>query len=289
MDAHKLTSSGVDWLTATAYRTRKHESFYALGKHLLEIEAGHGNDINNWKAHGYHGLRSAGVRVGLRYDSFIVQLSDDAAHDHWREVSDAATNITRLDLETTFEFDRPQRGYIRHNFKLAKQHKSGRGRRRNLGIIENTIKGDTLYAGARTSDVFARYYDKGMEARVAPKGKLFRNEVEFKRDMASHILSELREATDANARAHGIVSRHFERLGLETPAYSGDNRESARARLTSDNSRRMRWLASSVRPTVETLIKSGKLSEVLDALGLASMVQPLAIDGHTDEGEYEDA
>jgi DNA relaxase NicK len=208
------------------------------------------------------------VRVGLRHDTHIIQLSSDAAHEHWKEVAELATNITRVDLEVTFELEQVEHGFIRRNFELMRQHHAGRGRARNLSVIENTVKGCTLYAGARSSDIYARGYDKGAESKTMEKGKLFRQELEMKRQLAKDIVVELQTADSVPLYCASVVSSHFRKLGAETSNVIESNRKSARACQPSNDCQRLRWLGSAVAPSVRLLLSKGKHVEVARALGL---------------------
>jgi hypothetical protein len=50
------------------------------------------------------------------------------------------------------------------------------------------VLGDTLNLGSRSSQVFGRWYDKGLESSTAPLGEVVRLEVEFKKERANRGL-----------------------------------------------------------------------------------------------------
>jgi len=267
-EPHSVVSVGVDWLTATAYRTRRHERFHKLGKQLLEQAEARGNDVSVWKAQGYRGTKAGGVRQALRHDTHIIQLSSDDARESWKDVAALATNISRLDLQVTFEFERARPEFFHEQHERAKSGMTGRGRKRNLTFITSRLTGDSLYFGQRTSDVYGRCYDKGMESKSCERGKMVRQELETKRDAARDLAARLIQVEDERAEVGAFVCSYMARQSLLTPANFDLDRESARARQTSDADRRMRWLARGVAPCVRLLLDAGRIEDVLTALGL---------------------
>lgn len=279
LPAHKIDSAGVDWLTATAYRTRSNEQFYELGKDIIADNAKHGNDVTNWKAQGYHGLKCAGARVGLRHDTFIVQLSSDDARERWREVAALSNNVSRIDLQVTYEFERAQKKFFIEEHKRAINAAGGRGRKGNVTLITSTLQGDSIYLGQRSSDIYARCYDKGLESKQMPACRLVRHEVELKREPAKRTVERLIESEDPATLSFEMVSRHFQLKELRTSRQIYGNRESARACITSDNARRLRWLHAAVRPSIAVLLEAGEHEAVLKSLGLLAPVQELCRSG----------
>jgi hypothetical protein len=279
LPAHKIESVGVDWLTATAYRNNKHEEFYEHGKTLIESNAKLGNDITNWKAQGYHGLKCGGVRVGLRHDTFICQLSSDDARESWKPVAALSTNISRLDLQVTYEFEHAQKDFFIEEHRSARDGEATNGRKANVTLITSTLTGDSIYLGQRSSDVYARCYDKGRESRQADAFKLIRHEIELKRDAAKRTVSRLEAAPSGSNLILELVSGHMALKHLRTSGAIHGNPEVARARVSSDNDRRLRWLAASVKPSVAILLEAGRVADVIECLGLTEACQELCRTG----------
>jgi hypothetical protein len=287
LPAHKIESAGVDWLTATAYRNRKHEDFYEQGKALIESNAKLGNDVSNWKAQGYHGLKCAGVRVGLRHDTFICQLSSDDARENWKQVAALSTNVSRLDLQVTFELERADKMFFIEEHERAMAAKATNGRKANVTLITSSLSGDSIYLGQRSSDVYARCYDKGIESKSAPRYKLIRHEIELKRDAAKRTVQRLEAAPSDFLLTQELVSSHMALKHLRTSSANHGNRENARARVSSDNDRRLRWLANAVKPSVAVLVEAGRIADVLECLGLSLAVRELCRTGKLNS-EMED-
>lgn len=269
---HKIDSIGVDWITSTTPRTKNFEGFRELGMSLVEDAAKAGNDLRTWKRQGYAGYICAGVSVGWRGDSNLIQLRSDDARLSWKPVAEAAVNVSRLDLQMTYELKQAQADFLLDEHKSATAANLGRGRKRNLTLITSALTGDSVYFGQRSSDIYGRAYDKGLESKSAPKGKLIRHELEMKRDVAKSHAMKLCESPSPDMLIAGYVSSFMSRQHLRTSDNFHANRESARARSSSDNARRLRWLRSSVSRSVEVLLEAGELKAVLSSLGLLEAV-----------------
>lgn len=275
---HKLISAGVDYLTATAYRGSRSDPFVALGHRLLEQQAAIGHEVRTWKGSQYHGTLTEGVVRGVRHDTHIIRLSSEMAHAHWREVAELATNITRIDCEVTFELKRPDPRIIRRSELLAYTAKTTRGRRREVELRANRLRGDTLYLGRRQSEVYARFYDKGRELKTEVAGKLLRQELEFKGDRAKAVATTLAAVPSDAIECAAIVSTYMKRCGLQTVRGATPAAMSARG-MTGGKPVKLRWLEQAVKPSVLRLLAAGQLNNVLDALGLSDYVQPLSESG----------
>lgn len=284
MDADELTeahatieSSGVDWMTATAYRSDAHRDFYDSACELLERVVELGNDVSSWRANGYHGRRAGGVAVGVRHDTWIARLSSDDARESWRKLYPLASNVSRLDVQTTFRLKDRDADFFARQRGRALASRSKRGRRSNVTLISSSLDGDSLYLGKRTSDLYARCYDKGREERSTEAGWLIRQELEYKRDRATDAAAQLYRASSEATESHQLVSSYFKSYRVQVMQAEAEARVGARGRATSDDLR-CGWLERSVRPSIITLLNHGKLEQVLRALGLDEVVRPIADD-----------
>jgi DNA relaxase NicK len=266
-----LESVGVDYFTATAYRTGIGHSFKDLGYHLIEQSTSIGNDVCTYRARDYIGYQSGGVCVGTRSDTHIIRLSSDEAREHWREVYQLATNVSRIDLQLTFKLERAHESYIREEHARAIRAKQGQGRRREIELRWNNVKGDTLYLGSRTSDIFARMYDKGCESKTEQAGKLIRQEIEYKGKTAVAVSDRVHESESEQTSIAQFVSTYIRRFDLQTPENATANVQCARG-LTTNNDIKRQWLRTAVRPSIKRLLEAGMLEEVLEALGLTDQV-----------------
>lgn len=269
-----IESAGVDWLTATAYRSRERETFYETGMAMLEEVAALGNEVSAWKSQGYHGRRAGGVAIGVRADTWIARLSSDDARESWRRLYPLASNVSRLDVQVTFRLNRPDESFIARQRARALASPSRRGRKSNITLITSTLDGDSIYLGKRTSDCYARCYDKGREERTERAGRVIRQELEYKRDRAKSVAELLYQSTSDEIRSRQLVSTFFNARGFQTSAVDGKIAVGARGKASS-NEAKLAWLRASVRPSITALLSQGLLLDTLRALGLDKEALPL--------------
>lgn len=271
--AATVTSAGIDYLTATAFRTPKHHDFREVTETILERVIREGNEVSTWRANGYHGRRAGGVAVGVRHDTWIARLSSDDARESWREVYQRASNVSRLDVQVTFRLDEPDIDFFHRQRLRALASRTKRGRRSNVTLITSSLDGDSLYLGKRTSDLYARCYDKGREEKSASAGVLVRQELEYKRDRAKDAAEQIYRAASEVTETHQLVSSFFKTHAIQTIQNDAKREVGARGRTTSIDAK-LAWLRTAVAPSISFLITHDRLSDTLTALGLDKLVQP---------------
>jgi DNA relaxase NicK len=270
-DTFTLESAGIDWLTATCYRTSGRVAFDALGKDLIAEQARHGLELRTWKSGGYHGQVCGGVMFGARHDTWICKLSSDVERERWQDLRAEATNITRADVQLTIRLKQANINYFAQQRERAEAARGKRGRRANVTFITSTLDGDSLYLGKRTSDLFARVYDKGREQRTEPRGLLIRQEVEAKGEAVDPLLKQLEQASSVELEAARVVSLYMEARKIQTIPNEVGFVWAARGNSTRPDAG-LRWMRSAVAPTVQRMASCGRLIEVLEALGISDRV-----------------
>jgi DNA relaxase NicK len=270
-DAYTLESSGVDWLTATAYRNPSRSRFYELGKDLIATQASYGCEMRDWRAGGYHGQQCGGVAFGVRHDTWILKLSSDAARDHWHDATRESTNVTRIDLQLTIRLVSPNTNFFATQRERALKHRRGRGRRANVTLISSSMDGDSLYLGKRSSSLYARVYDKGKEQKTERAGVLVRQEVEAKAEAVKPLVEQLNQSASVESECARLVASYMESFAIQTIRGGANFLWGARGRATRPDAG-LHWLRSSCAPTVKRLADCGRLDEVLDALGISELV-----------------
>lgn len=265
---HQIESSGVDWITASAPRAREFEPLYEQGRELVIAERDIGNDVSVWKWQGYHGVKCGGASVGRRRDGVIIQLRSDTAREHWREIIPHAANVSRIDLQLTARLDEAHAELIRAQYARLRRAKNLRGRPVEATLIDSRSRGSSLYLGRRSSDRFARMYDKGGEERSAEPGKLIRWELELKKKTALQMASELARAESVDAVAAATVSEHFRSRRVQCIELTLQGLATPRPPATTSNATKMAYLRAVVAPMLVKLLKSYTLAEVMASLGL---------------------
>lgn len=271
--------ASIDWLTVTAKDEANQKLLLGEAQRLFGIEKGKGNVQRPWKFSGYDGWSVGGLRWGARSDSTILMLSGNAASLNWEPALAFATHVTRVDLALTVTLAEPWPDVAAINYQFI----TGPGRVDNkftkkFSLVVNSEGGQTLYIGSRASDQFGRVYDKGREQDEGlnlPVGKIWRYEVEFKSYRADRIGKQLlQKAKDCQNTIPNQIADTiylwFMGRGILPISHKADDKPFAldvSAHVTDDDVS-LKWLSTSVSPTVRRLMQNGKRREVLQALGL---------------------
>jgi DNA relaxase NicK len=276
--ALSIVDVGYDYLTCTDKKRAGASSLYEVGLLLLGKQEAKGNKESKWRGLGYHGKRSGGVAVGVGQQGCILRLSGAAASAHTAESIPHATNVSRIDLQITC-FDtiqQAERAHLAYHSMLEAPRRRGRPPSANLRL--NSEGGQTLYVGARTSDRVGRYYDYGVAHKIAQAGAYWRLEVEYKRQEALHLAKLSAEAKLDDALIAAFVVDYFVNRGIPAPANMEDlaavidgHRATLNKAEVSDADKALQWLFQSVRGSVQRLVQSGRLADVISALGLGEV------------------
>lgn len=264
----KVTNASVDWITCTGATKPSREALWSLGKRLLHRRQGEGQDPTTWHANGYSGWSDGSVSLGARPDGCILRLSGHEASHKWLDCFAASENCSRLDLAVDCELDSPVLRLSRDIYRDAAHVRPLRGRIPKRHLIVSGDGGSTVYIGARVSESFGRVYDKGVEQKACAPGLWWRWELELKGKTAYAHADLLRSVDDHRVLLMAKVAHWFR--ARTTHAYTSSVTELCvqKSREISTVSRRLRWLARDVRPTVAKLLDEVGYDRVAFALGL---------------------
>jgi hypothetical protein len=269
---HEILSSGVDWITATAQKgsTRWDMQVYADNERRRLMDSG--EPIKTGYRMGYHGWQCEGFFHGNREGGSIVVASGAVAHNVFRSVANVSDHISRLDVQTTVAFpqDRPHLGI--QAYSALKAGSPSRVRLKNVTLITSQPQGETVNLGKRSSDQYARLYDKATESRVGEARSVWRYEVEYKRRQAGAIAARLLGDHPAEMVALSVVHDHFNARGV-APVFTPSPTFCPQKPISADISRNiLTWFEESLSITVARAISRHGLERVLEALGLATQV-----------------
>lgn len=273
--ALKILESGIDWLTVTAPRGQYADSMIALAEPLLHEQLDQGNRVSLWKGSGYHGRTSGAVSLGVGREGSIVTLKSREAACNAEPFLRGDYRVTRLDLQTTC-FDESKMAHRWEvEYALVQSSKKRSGRPISAHLRLDSRGGSSLYLGSPKSDIIARGYDKGIEAKIAQAGECQRFEVQYRRRYAKLQAHRLNQSKDTAHYIAHTVTTFFKARGVSVPRVKKgaperlDEYEALYSkRAASDEERSLKWLGTLVRPSIERLIDSGKRAEVMRALGL---------------------
>ena len=182
---------------------------------------------------------------------------------------DMQGRVTRVDYAVTVLFDKPQPPI--HYALLKLREENGK----YVGIIPVGNEGGTLNVGARGSEKFGRWYDKGAQMGTGiPPCLYWRWEVEYKRSCAMSAWSNAIAAHTSKSRQKlivGNVEQFFRSAGLEFPEVAGDVLGYPMvkyATVARSFDRTLQWLEVQVNPALVRLQEAGIGAEACRALGI---------------------
>ena len=267
-------STSVDWLTATTQKASGGEGWKA---HFLLSQE---EPIQDTKFFGFDCRRdAAGQTFGQRARDgrFIYILSGMAANRFWRQIAPRASSVTRFDVAVDCYLREP-REQVKHSARvvLSSAYETNRKYARfhgRSGGYGRASTGDTLYVGSRQSTAYGRLYDKGLQTKTCEPGRWIRYEIEYKGGGAFQAQTEALK-TPPDLLGEWIESTVYKWFkGRDVVPLFVPNSDAlpfhVRSFLrVSSNEKKLMWLSSQVKPTVEYLWSQGFGFDVLDALGL---------------------
>jgi len=268
------TRSGVDWISATL-KKEEHGSdgWYALATNCVLTVHREGNTLENRSLLGFRGLKSGGCFAGENEHRYYCQLSGEYADRFFEQIDRHQPHYSRIDLQVTVKYQNEQEDIAKavyYDFVSANTVLP-EGRRRKGHLIVGSDGGDTVYLGAPSSRQRCRIYNKAKQSEREAYERCWRYEVVF-RDELAREWATMRRDKDSSVAWSCIetVGAWLEERSVQVPfRYSGDVTVLPKLRtLPTDVERKLEWLKTQVRPTVEYLTELGFRSILLENLGI---------------------
>jgi hypothetical protein len=272
------------------------ETFLSAAKLLLELEEARGNKVEHFRVKRYLGWAAGSVGYGLMPGAALVKLSGHAAAQHWRTFAAIAERVSRLDLAVTVKFEPPAKRLAERLYWHHGQMVRGRGKPPRTRLALERERGQTFYIGSTSSDLLGRVYDKEKESGAAEYAGCYRWELQDSSKLALHRLRRLGDMADERPGIQSHVQHYFTKRGSACPI-DGTGvplYRSVHVQRTDDD-RKLSWLRTTARPTVQSFAARGKLAAALHALGFelddrmsaeASALPPLEFDPRTESRRY---
>jgi len=263
-----VVECGVDWLTCTARPGMRARSLAAAAQHWLDERGQEGYEIKVWNWNGYRGNVVDGLSIGTRDDGTIVRLSGSMSLRHWMSAMTMADNVSRLDIQTTI-LDREAESDLARNgwLKLNEMPRILSGQLRG-SLLVSTPTGSTLSIGSRSSSRYLRLYDKTAESDGEYPERCWRYEVEYKGPRARQVSGQLFTSRDTTAQVFGAVRAVFGDCGINVPGQAPSlGWHDAGYRHVTDDERRLRWVATCIRPVIRRLVEAYDAETVAAVLG----------------------
>lgn len=265
-------ASGIDWLTAT---TDKEETGFAW----YDLFCRSAGKTSEWRNKWYTGRKGEGYRWGYSpRQGYIFISTGKTTPQIFKAIVPAAKNVTRVDFQVTVEMPDALPCLVEDYYAQVCECN-----KRKYTLIQNNKGGKTLYVGSRQSAQFGRVYDKGVESKGAKPGKLWRYEVELKQHrgdaIARRLLAYIPQSDEQGmSEMNRTIQRAivpavwewFDDRGIH-PIFDriGDNElvvEIGRS-VTSDD-RKLEWLTTQVRPTIQDFVSRGLVHKLEKAIGI---------------------
>lgn len=272
---HSIESAGVDWITATANHGNTRSDMMAFSRSQRNRMLDAGYDIKQAYRLGYTGFESEGFFYGNREGGSIIIASGALAHLLHRSIYHVADNVSRLDLQVTVStpIDRPNLAL--QAYSVLKRNPPCRVRVRHSTHITSSPKGDTLNVNKRSSETYARLYDKASESGEGPPRTRWRYEVEHKRNRAYLVAGALCGRQSGEVVAREVVYDYFDARGVAPIFARNSSSRTETPVLAARNTRVLDWFRDSLSITVAKAIKAHGLAAVLDALCISALVAPV--------------
>ena len=286
-----VRESAIDWLTCTARDNGQDMLLERLGRTLVLEQAGAGDYVHDFGWRGYTGERCGPLTWGRRYDGVIFQASGRAADRHFLRVSPLASHFSRLDIQVTVQSTDSNARFAHDAYLLKLAGKGTDGRPLSVIYMEGSDGGSTCYVGSTQSEQRGRVYNKGVQSGDPAYEFCWRYEVQFRNQLATWHAGRIATSPNPCSAIAGYVSHWFRKRAIPVP-FVAENLGSTDLPPAdpSDSENTLRWLRTSVAPTIARFRRTGNLDKAVNALGLEDALDISIIPeysegagGHTDE------
>lgn len=269
-----FTSGTIDYLTVTAkHGTEEHAALDVIFESVKHDDVTHGLDEKPARALGYVGSKIGTMFHGANHDGAMLRVSGELAQVCANLLGWLPGNhhVTRVDFQLTWRYGHDMDDWfaILADTIRTSQTKQKVQNAPQVRHIRSFGKGDTVNVGSRTSEVFVRVYDKSREQMTETEEGLVRYEVELKGERALQAVRLWQRASSDNDLIYQVVdywigSRLIPRPWLPTTPLNWPEV----GRPETDAERKLKWLESHVKSSVQYLLHKGHRKLVLEVLGL---------------------
>jgi DNA relaxase NicK len=263
----KQVYTGIDYVRVTALDHEPVAAWEAivLPEYMREERAGRKPHFR-WML-GYYGRVGEHCFVGKNEGGAMIQLSGALAWSRWYDATSHSPRTTRLDLQVTWPTAEEPGEYIREMYAAGQLHKGNNGRPASLQLLDTPEGAKMLTIGSRQSELYGRMYDKFRESKMPEYKSCVRWELEVKGEQAYDLSAYMREHRSEAGTTRAIVKQFFEKRGM-TPFW--DTYEALEGvppvKRSKTDETKLAWLATQVRPSLQTLTEHGRIFEVVRAL-----------------------
>jgi DNA relaxase NicK len=266
--------AGVDWISCTLLKDEPSVTgFWLYARSCIQAVAREGNELEERSMLGFTGIKAGGCFTGDNEQRVYLQLAGEYA-DRWYDAIDTyQPHYSRLDLQVTVKYVKEQLTIAKdaYNDFLSGNEELSTPSRRKGYIIIGSDGGDTCYLGAPSSRQRCRIYNKAKQSERAAYERCWRYEIVLRNELAREWASlQRRGRLQVAESCVETVGQWLEARGISVPfCFRGDVAVLPKVRtLPTDVERKIEWLRTQVRPTVQYLTELGFESILLEALGI---------------------
>lgn len=226
---------------------------------------------------GYQGVGDDHAFFGQRDDGYMVRLSSGIADMFFERVCLPGDKPSRIDVQVTIGeyYDPVEAIQLFEQTALIAAEQLPSQRIRNITTFRDNKDGYTLYIGSRSSEAFARIYNKYAQSGESQYVGCVRFEVELHREAATNVASQLLRYPGMRVDwAVQYIGNFLWSRGVELPIKSVPYDwvpETKPVQLPKD-AITLKWLEAQVAPACHRLLKYHSLTTILEALKLLDNV-----------------
>lgn len=262
----------IDYITATTRGDLEYSELQRAERAVGAVCARYCpiDDLRERSLLGYAGRGNSISFLGRRADGWLVRTSGPGAHELSRHLVPAIWYASRVDIavDVWVGFDPDSIIGACFDMALASRETSVTGFKRKVRLVDSGGDGNTLYLGARTSQVFSRIYNKGKESGEERYDGCIRLECQYNGATAREVHKALDlGGYNVGSMVAAVVSC-IGKAGVPVDISTGGARPLDWAIETpkTDALKQVKWLREQVGPTarqIEHIYGKGAVASIL--------------------------
>lgn len=264
-----LLESRLDWITCTSQTVANARDLLEVGRLGVERAIQEGDERKPYYFRAYQGERAGHWAYGWGKHGSIVAVGGRDAMANVEALAAYSDRWTRLDYCATMYLHQSQENPCEEAWQTLVAN-NGPGRKTvELTSIRSSRGGGTVQVGNRASAECARIYDKAAESPDEYASGCWRWEVEYKQERSENEHAAWRRGERNEQWISANLKRWFADKGLKTPWSSNDQAKTrGLVHRVYDADRKLAWLESQVKPSVDFVCEARGEDAVYKALGL---------------------
>lgn len=271
-------TAGVDWFRYILDGTIDSRPDRERAEDIQQRDRSNGSKLQRWSFQGYRGWQTDSIRWGERNGELLWESSGETAASTMARMGSSGGYASRIDLQTTLRLSHSRVGFgtsvLGCSPETIRHH---RYRRTQYGLSQSSTGLWLGTVGRRTSRSYLRIYDKGVEAKCAPPGFLWRIELECKHEHSRTLSCKHLDSLTDPAWCAAYLEQQSKSLGCLWPLepFAGTAPDVHIVPPEPTNAWKLaKWLRATVAPTMPRVLTVFTVAEVLEMLELSAVACP---------------